>query len=417
MNRQAKERARELQDAFHAFNQISLQLQASYRELEQRVAVLSEELAAARSERLLQLTEKERLANRLRRLLDALPGGVIVLDGAGVVQDCNPAAVALLGEPLCGVVWRDVVCRAFAPQAAEDGEAALRDERRVNVSTRPLVAEPGQILLLQDVTETRALQERVNRHQRLSAMGEMVARLAHQIRTPLAGALLYVSHLARPGLSPAELQRVTDKIRTRLRHLEHMVNDMLLFARGGANAAEEIALQALIEAFAQALEPQLQACAGRLDIAAGVPDVRLHGNREALLGALLNLGTNAIQACGQGARLSLEARACGADVQIALRDNGPGVSQHVRDHLFEPFFTTRPDGTGLGLAVVRAVVAAHHGAVWVESQSGSGATFVVQLSSAQVPRQSPPLDAPAGWRPEWLKNDPVPCIRYHGSRA
>ena len=107
----------ELENAFSVFNQLSDHLSSSYQALEERISALNEELAAARSERLRQLAEKERLANRLSQLLAALPAGVVVLDGSGVVQECNRAAVDLLDEPLKGELWRDIINRAFDPTA------------------------------------------------------------------------------------------------------------------------------------------------------------------------------------------------------------------------------------------------------------------------------------------------------------
>ena len=381
MTHQATGRSRELQDAFHVFNRMSLQLESSYRDLEQQVARLTGELAAARSERLRQLAEQERLAHRLTRLLETLPGGVVVLDGRGIVQECNPAALALLGEPLLGQAWHDIMQRACTPQTHPDrADITLVNGRRITLSARALDAEPGQILLLTDVTETRALQQLVERQQRLSAMGEMAASLAHQIRTPLAAALLYLAHLNRPQLPDAERGRVADKIFARLHHLEHMVNDMLMFARGGASQVEAVDLDALLTELQQTLEPQLLVLQGRLVIDNAAPGKILHGSRAALTGALLNLATNALQACGAGVRLHIEVRSVGSDgVQVCVRDNGPGISAAGIERIFEPFFTTRPDGTGLGLAVVRAVVEAHHGSVSVQSQAGQGACFTLRL--------------------------------------
>ncbi len=368
-----------LEDAFHVFNQVSAQLATAYQALEGRVTQLNAELAAARGERVKQLAETERLANRLRRLLDALPAGVVVLDGSGAVQECNPVARELLGEPLLGVSWSAVVARAFAP-SADGPDITLRDGRRVNVSTNPLGAEPGQILLLQDVTETHALQERLNRAQRLSTLGEMSARLAHQVRTPLASALLYTSHLNRSDLAPADVARVAEKIRARLRHLDHLVNDMLTFARGGAGGSEAISLDALLADFRQVLEPLTIAAGCTLEVRDEAPGCQLYGNRDALLGALQNLATNAMQACGAGGRLRLFAcikdAAC---VEFRLADNGPGVPAELRERIFDPFFTTRAQGTGLGLAVVQAVARAHQGGVWLESRPGEGATFGIVL--------------------------------------
>ncbi|MEJ2645059.1 MAG: ATP-binding protein [Gammaproteobacteria bacterium] len=383
MSREATGSARQLQDAFLAFNQMSVQLESSYRELEQRVAELNAELAAARSERLRQLAEKERLANRLELLLEALPGGVVVLDGDGKVREANPAARDLLGEPLIAQGWDTVTRRAFAPRSDDTHEVTLRDERRITISRRPLGCEPGHILLLHDVTETRALQEAVSRQQRLSAMGQTTAALAHQIRTPLSAALLYAAHLGRADLQCTDRERFSAKLLARLRQLDHMVNDMLQFARGGSADSELVLLPELLNDFTAAIEPHLQSVGGACTINNLVGDGRLYGNRQALSGALLNLATNALQACESRPELSLTVRdANDATLAFELQDNGPGIPEELLPRIFEPFFTTRPDGTGLGLAVVQTVVHAHHGAIEVRSHAGVGTTFLLSLPAA-----------------------------------
>lgn len=393
MERSAEGPTQQLESAFQLFTRMSSQLEASYRVLEDRAAQLSEELAAARGERLQQLAEKERLANRLQRLLELLPGGVVVLDGFGHITDCNPAALELLGEPLNGLSWRQVVQRAFKPSSGEDGEVCLHNGREVSVSTRSLDPEPGQIVLLMDVSAQHALQAMLNRNRRLSAMGEMAAALAHQIRTPLASALLYVSHLGRDELAGADRQRVADKVVERLRHLEHMVGDMLQFARGGTFDMEDVPVDELVSELQQTLDPQLQACEGSLTISNRAPGAQLRGNRAALQSALLNLATNAMQACGRGVRLhwelALQPDHC---VSLILSDNGPGIPEEIREQLFTPFFTTRPDGTGLGLAVVRAIVLAHRGEVLLKSSSPEGSAFEVR-----IPMGGHEHALPGGW--------------------
>ncbi|HKK13634.1 MAG TPA: ATP-binding protein [Gammaproteobacteria bacterium] len=377
--------AQQLTDAFLVFNDLSAQLEGAYRELEQRVAQLNEELAAARSERLRHLAERERLANRLEKLLEALPGGVVVLDGTGCVAECNPAALDLLGGPLLQQAWEAVCARAFAPRSDDTHHVSLHDGRQVTISRRPLDSEPGQILLLHDVTETRVLQEQVERQHRLTAMGEMTAGLAHQIRTPLSAALLYADHLGRPDLRAEERRRFCAKLTARLHYLERIVNDMLQFARGGGFGAERLSVDDLVSAFRAALEPQLHAAGGTCDVVGLAEDIKLFGNREALLGVLLNLATNALQATTGTPRLMLTLTTDGdGRLCMALSDNGPGIPDSVRARLFEPFFTTRPDGTGLGLAVVQAVVRAHRGHIDVQSSPGAGTTFTVSLPSADT---------------------------------
>ena len=374
---------RDLESAFQAFTEMSRQLEDSYRQLEDRVAALNAELAAARSERLKQLAEKERLADRLERLLGVLPAGVIVLDGEGVVSECNPRAQELLGEPLLGRPWREVVSRSFVTEVRQGSDVALRNGKRVSVSRRALGHEPGQIILLMDITEQHALQQLVARNQRLSAMGEMAARLAHQIRTPLASALLYISHLGRDDLSAEDRCRFTDKVHNRLRHLDGMVNAMLRYVRSGGFDMEEVEVASWLAELQQAIELLLQPVGGRLEVVNGAPGARLLGNGEALHSALLNLATNAVEATGEGVVLRLSvAPEQGGRLRLVLQDNGPGIEEEQRERIFSPFFTTRPDGTGLGLAVVKAVVDAHRGEVQVESVVGEGARFILLLPMA-----------------------------------
>ncbi len=325
--------------------------------------------------------EGERLANRFGCLLAALPAGVVIINGDGVVQEANAAAEALLGAPLLGEPWAKVIARAFAPRAGDGCEISLRDGRRVSVATQALTPEPGQIVLLTDMTATRELQERLARHERLSAMGEMAARLAHQIRTPLASALLYASHLSNPRSPEQERIRAAERIRERLRHLERLVSDMLLFARGGASVTEPLAVADLIDGFRQAVEALLKKHGCTLTINSDASG-SLYANREALLGAFLNLAVNAMQACGPGGRLALTVMREADQLRLVFSDNGPGIAPAVAARIFEPFFTTRADGNGLGLAVVQAVVRAHRGEIELQSQPGAGAQFVVRLPLA-----------------------------------
>jgi two-component system, sensor histidine kinase FlrB len=374
----------ELQRAFEAFTRMSEQLEGAYRELEQRAERLTTELAAARSERLVQLADKERIADRLGTLLEALPGGVVVLDGQGRVCECNPAALDLLGEPLLGETWEMVTRRVLSDEQQDAHEVQLLDGRRVSISRRTLDVQPGQILLLHDVTETRALQETVSRQQRLSAMGEMTARLAHQIRTPLSSALLYASQLAGGRLKAADQVRFSEKLLHGLRHLDRMVNDMLGFARGGATAADTLSVAELLRDLEQSMVATLLASGARMNFHNEAPDARLQGNPEALAGALANLAANAVQATGHGARLQVHVRATdAARLEIAVTDNGPGIPFELRERIFEPFFTTRPEGTGLGLAVVQAVMEAHGGTIRLETPRTGGTRFVLSLPAAQ----------------------------------
>ncbi|WP_394233846.1 sensor histidine kinase [Pseudomonas anguilliseptica] len=366
-----------LEQAFALFNQMSTQLSTSYSMLEARVTELKGQLALVSAQRMQELAEKERLAHRLQSLLDLLPGGVIVIDGQGVVREANPVARNLLGQPLVGMLWRQVIARNFAPREDDGHEISLKDGRRLSIATRSLHAEPGQLVLLTDLTETRRLQDQLSRHERLSALGRMVASLAHQIRTPLSAALLYASHLTEQVLPVEQQQRFAGRLKERLHELEHQVRDMLIFARGELPLPDRLAPKALFDALRCAAEPHVLDMQVRwqCDSRAG----ELLCNRDTLVGTVLNLIENAIQAGGREARLKIHLYQRGETLRLCISDNGPGIDSATLARLGEPFFTTKTTGTGLGLAVVKAVARAHQGDVQLRSRPGRGTCAILTL--------------------------------------
>ncbi len=359
------------------FEQMSSRLGSSYSLLENRVNELTGQLAQVSEQRVQELNEKERLAHRLQSLLDLLPGGVVVIDGHGVVREANPVARDMLGEALLGCLWRDVIAQRFAPRRDDGHEISLADGRRLSISTRSLQGEPGQLVLLTDLTETRRLQDQLSRHERLSAMGRMVASLAHQVRTPLSAALLYASHLTEQVLPAEQQQRFAGRLKERLHELEHQVRDMLVFARGELPLPNRLGPAQLFEALRQSGESVLQGIDVRwqCDVRGG----ELLCNRDTLVGALLNLVENAIQATGQGVRLKVHAYKRESTLRLCISDDGPGIDALTLARLGEPFFTTKTTGTGLGLAVVKAVARAHQGELHLRSRPGRGTCALLIL--------------------------------------
>ena len=366
-----------LEQAFSLFNQMSSQLTDSYSLLEARVTELKGELAVVSAQRMQELAEKERLANRLQNLLDLLPGGVIVIDAHGFVREANPAACELLGLPLEGELWRHVIARCFAPREDDGHEVSLKDGRRLSISTRSLDAEPGQLVLLNDLTETRHLQDQLARHERLSSLGRMVASLAHQIRTPLSAALLYASHLTEQQLPVETQQRFAGRLKERLHELEHQVRDMLVFARGELPLTDRVSPKALLQSLQAAALTHVQQLPIRWQCDSHAGEVLC--NRDTLVGAVLNLIENAVQASGDDVRLKVHLYTRGNTLRLSVSDNGSGIEPAVLARLGEPFFTTKTTGTGLGLTVVKAVARAHQGELQLRSRLGRGTCATVCL--------------------------------------
>lgn len=390
-NLQHHHKAEQLTDAFRVFNQLSENLASSYQSLQQQVARLTNELVAARNERIATLIEKERLASRLQTILAALPAAVIILDAKGLIIDCNNHALDFLGEPLLGLRWHDISRRSLNAEKEAPHEARLLDGRQVSITRNTLNAAGEQLILLSDVSELRDLQDAVARHRHLTAMGEMVASLAHQVRTPLATAILYASHTVKPELDELKRRQFSAKILERLHHLERQVNDMLIFARQGRLQMQPISLRDLLVCLDEAMESS----PAQLVIEQDVDELSLLGNQDALRGALMNLLNNAVEA---GARqIKLQISHDGQRLCIVVADDGPGIDAGQLAKIFEPFFTTKASGTGLGLAVVQSVMHAHHGSVRCESSPGQGSRFIIELMLETFRiNLSAPMDAEMG---------------------
>ena len=395
---QTAQTTEQLEKVFETFNRVSEELDTSYRVLQVRVSTLTLELAEARSQRLLELAEKERLANRLALLMSELPGGVIVVDDHGVITQANAAAETFFqhsggenrpvraldaGHSLLGKAWPLLIAQGSREggASANSSELLLGNGRRLSVSRQPLSDANEELILLTDMTRLHDLQETVSRDKRLSALGEMAARLAHQIRTPLSSALLYVSHLARPTATASERERVSAKVVDSLRHMEGLVNSMLTFVRGGPVVFTPIELRGFVEELLALIEPLVIQAGGVLsaDVVLDNVDITLEGDRDELLGAVLNLVNNAIDVSDKALCLDIAISAEVGALKITVADNGPGVDADIRERIFDPFFTTRVKGTGLGLAVVAMTVRSHGGKISLDTRADGATVFCLEL--------------------------------------
>lgn len=381
---EAKLDADQLRTAFALFSRSSEELITAHQSLEKQVARLSDELAGANA------ALKRELAGR-EALLAALPAGVVVLDGGGHVVEVNPAARRILGGAPHGMTWATLLSAYLTPG---DNASEWTDAHgaRLSLTESPL-PDGGRLMLLHDISEVHRLQQDLARKQRLAAMGEMAAKLAHQLRTPLATALLYASHLGRPGLADAERERFSGRTTTQLKHLEQLISEMLAFVRGQAKEREATRVRDLAQRVAQTLEPQMRAMNIRFETCVEYPDSAIHGEPKALEGVLANLLDNAMVAAGEAGRVDFRVLDQPGGVRFEVGDNGPGMSADILSRIFEPFFTTRAHGTGLGLAIARTVIEQHGGSIRVESEPGHGSLFVVELPAMAVSASPPGTDS------------------------
>ena len=368
----------------HAFSDLGEDISDRDWSLNSSSNTLTTELMLNRHKQNQQFEQASRFAGRLTRLLEVLPGGVVVLDGEGIIQQSNLAAIDLLGEPLEGQRWSQVIQRAFAPQADDGHDVSLKDGRLVHISTNPLDGEPGQIVLLQDVTETHDLQQKISHLQRLSAMGEMAARLAHQIRTPLSSALLFLAPLLKEDTDAELRQRFAKRLHDSISHMEQLVKDMLAFSRGDMTASSPVLISELLANIERQFSSHPESKIYHLEIQNTVEDSHVYGCKDALTSAINNLVNNAMQACETEGEITIFAEQVQDEddiscIEISIEDNGSGIAEEEQENVLTPFFTTRSSGTGLGLAVVQSIVKAHKGELWFESDEGEGTTFCIRL--------------------------------------
>ena len=335
------------------------------------------ELVAANAGLNVQLAEKAALAGRLTELLAVLPVGVLVLDEEGVIAESNAAAESMLGNTLTGRHWPSLRSGMLGTAGGGNDWRCNTTGRIVSLAVRPLQPGAGRLVVAVDVTESHDAQKALQRSRQLAGMGATSASLAHQLRTPLAAAMLFASRLAQVTSQDNPASRMASALVGQLRELESFIHDSLAFARGDA-AWDVVDLVHLAADAAKMMRSRPGSMETAMSVTARVDVLTVTGCRTALLSMLINLLDNAIKACSGSGRVAVELVRAQAHAVIHVTDNGCGMTEEIRRHLFEPYFTTCPDGHGLGLAFVRNVVTAHRGQIDVES--GGGVTvFTVKL--------------------------------------
>jgi two-component system sensor histidine kinase HydH len=228
--------------------------------------------------------------------------------------------------------------------------------------------------------ELAATRARLAQSEKLAALGQLASAIAHEVRNPLAVMRSAAQGVLEDERAPsAETKRGCEFIIAEIDRLHSVVTSLLAFARPLPLARRSVRVEDLFDRTERLAREELASARVRLVRQVGDALPVLDGDPDLLCQALLGLVSNATAAMANGGDVVLEASRCENGVELAVSDSGPGVPHVLRARVFEPFFTTRPKGTGLGLAVVKQIVTAHAGSVWVGERPGGGARFVVQL--------------------------------------
>jgi signal transduction histidine kinase len=365
------------------------------------------------------LALRERLQTLLTQILESLEIGVLVLDDRGYLSLANESAHELLPETQAAqpeLHFSEALSaypelNGIVRSAVEDGKYVKELEHdlgapekpcAVRVTTLPLKARgrrvTGTLLLVNDVREVIAMERQMRTAERLTALGTLAATLAHEIRNPLEAMNLNLELLGRHLNDGRDVERDAGKRRKYLRILESEVSrlaaiaeNFLSFARPGRSSNGVIRLDELLRQVIELLENQAQSRKVEILFFSSALSSCVAGSEDELKQVFLNLMINGLEAMPHGGRItvSLEnGEFPGGGMPVALvriEDQGEGIPPEARSRLFDPFFSTRPGGTGLGLTIVHRVVQAHKGVIRVESVPGSGSTFTVELPLAAPP--------------------------------
>ena len=368
---------------------------ARSREMESRAALVTAEAM-----------ENVRQAEwRFRTLFRSAPDAVITLLEGGRIQEANDYAADLFGEQPAALagrlledfivpddrgVLRDALRTGFdgAPTRVDVHLPRGGTVRRLEIALRQLPdARPAVVLMIgRDVTTEVEMQARLVETERLAAVGELVAGVAHEVNNPLGSISAFAQLLLRDEGLTVEQRESLEIIHGETLRATQVVRDLLAFARRSAPRRAEVDLSQVVARALRLRGYQLASydVVAHVSIPDDIPDVI--GDARQLQQVVLNLITNALQAMPQGGELRVSASAGAGNVTLTISDTGTGIPESVRPHIFEPFFTTKEEGegTGLGLSVSYGIIAAHGGTLSLSASSPEGTTFSLTLP-AEVP--------------------------------
>jgi two-component system sensor histidine kinase PilS (NtrC family) len=359
-------------------------------------------------------SELEQLRLDTSVILDTLATGVMTLDEGGRLAYLNPAGAKLLGVDAGEWASERVIARldAMAPgfggvlrRSIEDGEAERRfksyldrDGRRITLGISTTVMDRGEAgpfsatALFQDITDQEALTLLTRRADRLGAVAELSASLAHEIKNPLASIRSAVEQLSRGVREAADREVLERLVLTESDRLSRLLSEFLDFSGLRMGRREAVDFSGLVTRVSEVVRQHPEARDPGVEVALDLPpgEALLLGDRDLLHRAVFNLVLNAVQFSGDAGRVEVELRRVpGREVpgpplatsawRLRVRDSGPGINAEAAQRIFDPFYTTRRGGNGLGLAVVHRAVEAHDGAVLVGDAPSGGAEFTLFL--------------------------------------
>ena len=390
-----------ISESFTSFTEMTQQLQAAYRELEDRYEALNKKLQETNIELRQSFGEKERLSSYLNNILENLNSGVIVIDTEGRLQLFNRAAERILKfqeSSVLGKKWVDIAeesDRHLGCQKTLQTAKVFTDEEKVianaegtliniNFSTSLLLAPDDEVIgaveVFYDLTKLKKLEREMARVSTLAALGKMAATIAHEVRNPLGAISGFTALLDKDTPDDDCRKKLIKKISSGVDSLNRIVNGLLEFTRDPSVLVLPVDITELIEEVVDNVSLDIKSKNIRIicEIQENLKPYPLDKDRFHQI--MLNLINNAMQASEKGNRIKIVLHRVNSEIRIEVIDEGKGIPDKIIGRIFEPFFTTREKGTGLGLAIVKKLVQAHGGSIFAESRGpDKGARFVITL--------------------------------------
>ncbi len=342
-----------------------------------------------------------------KQIFDNIATGIITRDERGNISSFNPAAEQITGFRMQEVISRPL--RTFFPQLGDQSCLSSRpvtELTRNDTTTIPVAyscstlntpddsSSGGQVITFQDLSEIRQMEDQVRQAEKMAAIGEMAAVVAHEFRNPLtaiAGSAEILHHSLPESSANRRLLQIIDRECTRL---EKSISEFLRFSKPANPKKEWVQLSSVIREVIQILQHS-KVWSDRFATEIEIPaNMDCWADRQQMVQVMQNLLGNSCQAMGRkGDSITIKAEELvGEDGQgltrITVSDNGPGIPEELLDKIFNPFFTTREQGTGLGLAIVHQIVSSHHGTISVSSSpDGQGTTFEINLPCPESGRE------------------------------
>ncbi len=350
-----------------------------------------------------------------QEVVDAISPALCIVDRGGRIRRANRAFADLVNAPPASLIGRPWI--AFVPpewtadlqRALEQQGAGREVELRTGEQTYAVTAVPisatdrsALVLLFDDQTERRRLQDQLIQSEKMSAIGQLIAGIAHDLNNPLASVVGFADFLGEVPSVPPALREPLTVIREEAERASNIVKNLLSFARKQEHQRRPTALRPLLDATFVLLRNQLMA--HRVEAVVEVepdlpmPDIDPNQIQQVFVN-LINNAAQAIASTGRPGRVLVRARRWLDGVAIDVIDDGPGMSEGLAAQAFEPFFTTKPEGegTGLGLSISQGILREHGGRIMLSTEEGRGSTFTVQLPLATTP--PPPAQATGGGTP------------------